>query len=218
MRRTWSPAIALLLLASAAPAWAQSSFDSLTCFKPKDQTARGKFTLVNGSQACTFRTPARFACVASSGGTVTPTPPEGTVGSVETNLLCYRAKCVGTASGTAPVFRDAVARREVRLKAGKLVCLPANMPTGTTTTTLVGTPGTTTTTTIASGACGFEDGQCSGTCPAGQTCGAAVGTASCECRETSCGDADAPTCNGACDDPEQACVFLLAGCECVDIP
>ncbi len=217
MVRALTLASALLLLGLLVPAQGQS-FDSLTCFRPKDQTARGKFTIVNGSQACTFRTPARFACVATSGGAVTPPPAEGTVGSIETNLLCYRAKCVGTLRGTSPQFRDAVARRAVTLKAGKLVCLPANMPQGTTTTTLTGTPGTTSTTIVSSEECGFRDGACGGTCPGGQTCGAAVGTGSCECRTTSCGDADAPTCDGFCDDPEQACIFDLTGCDCVDIP
>lgn len=217
MTRSSSWASALLLLALAAPAWGQGSFDSLTCFKPKDQAERGKFTIVNGTQACTFRTPARFACVATSGGAVTPTPPEGTIGTVETNLLCYRAKCVGTQRGTSPQFRDAVARRAVTLKAGKLVCLPANMPQGSTTTTLAGTPSTTSTT-LPSGECGFTDGECGGSCPEGETCGAAVGTGSCECRATSCGDADAPTCDGFCDDPDEACVFVLSGCDCVGLP
>lgn len=218
MTRTLTVASALLMLGLSAPARGQGSFDSLTCFRPKDGEPRSKFTIVNGSQACTFRTPAQFVCVAQSGNTISPTPPEGTVGSLDSSVLCYRAKCVSADSGTTPLFRDAIAQRPVKIKTGRLVCLPAKMTVGTTTTSTTLEGGSTTTTTIVSGECGFSDGQCGGSCPAGRTCGAAVGTGSCECRGTSCGDADAPTCDGACDDPGKACVFLLSGCECVDIP
>lgn len=34
----------------------------------------------------------------------------------------------------------------------------------------------------------------------------------------SCGEADAPMCDGFCSDPRNVCVFLLRGCECVDAP
>jgi hypothetical protein len=217
MTRIISLASALLLLALSTPARGQGNFDSLTCFKPKDSQPRSKFTIVNGSQACTFRTPAQLACVASSDNSITPTPPEGTVGNLQANVLCYRAKCVSAESGTRPLFRDAIAQRPVRIKGSRLVCLPANMPAGTTSTTIVG--GTTTTSsTVVSRQCGFEDRECGGTCPDGKHCGAAVGDGSCECRDTSCGDADAPTCAGFCDDPGKACVFDLTGCDCVDIP
>jgi len=107
------------------------------------------------------------------------------------------------------------------------LCLPAAMGAlgARTTTTMPGsattttTPGaTTTTTTVAGqpGGCHYADGVCTGSCGAGVRCGLAVGSASCECRPVSCGQADAPACNGACADPSKACVFIpLSGCECI---
>ena len=98
-------------------------------------------------------------------------------------------------------------------------CAPSNTAT---TTTTVGTGGSTTTTVqgISMG-CSFHDGRCTGSCAPGSRCGAAVGTGSCECRNVSCGDADAPACNGACASASQACVldpFNNFSCHCVNIP
>lgn len=70
----------------------------------------------------------------------------------------------------------------------------------------------------AAGTCRFTDRRCAGRCGAGMQCGAAAGTASCECRAVTCADADAPECAGACPDPRDACIFAVTGCRCVRIP
>jgi hypothetical protein len=107
-----------------------------------------------------------------------------------------------------------------------LKCLPRTTPcptasTTTTTTTLSGGGASTTTTVqgIAMG-CTFKNGECTGSCGPGSRCGAAVGTGSCECRRTSCGNADTPQCNGACPSAGQACIFnpIDNACRCVNIP
>jgi len=106
-----------------------------------------------------------------------------------------------------------------------LTCMPRTTPcpTGstTTTTTTPGGGGSTTTTVqgIAMG-CTFEHGECTGSCGPGSKCGAAAGTGSCECRSTSCGNADTPQCSGACPSASQACIFdpIADDCHCVNIP
>jgi hypothetical protein len=88
---------------------------------------------------------------------------------------------------------------------------------GLTTTTTSGT-GQTTTTLPAEDNCEFQDGECTGTCSTrGSRCGSVVSDGSCECRDVSCGSADEPECNGFCP-PDQACVFNLDDCTCVDVP
>lgn len=107
-----------------------------------------------------------------------------------------------------------------------LKCLPRTTPcttraTTTTTTTPTVAGGSTTTTTLATGnGCRFRHGTCTGSCAPGSTCGAAAGSASCACRSVSCGDADAPQCNGACASASNACIFDLLNdsCHCVKIP
>src|SRR5262245_53087588 len=106
-----------------------------------------------------------------------------------------------------------------------LKCRPRTTPctptTSTTTTTSAGVGGTTTTTiqTISMG-CEFHNGMCTGSCAPGSRCGAVVGTGSCACRNVSCGNADAPQCNGACASSSQACVLdpFSFSCHCVDSP
>jgi len=107
-----------------------------------------------------------------------------------------------------------------------LKCLPRTTPcppqnATTTTTTPVGGGGSTTTTIQATSmGCEFRDGKCTGSCAPGSRCGAAVGTGSCACRSTSCGDADTPQCNGACASASQACIFdpIAFSCHCANIP
>jgi len=200
----------------AQPIGAQSQVGNLTCFKIIDPMPRTKFQATLGPEAgsmhCTVKAPATRACVATSGTVVTPSPPEAGGGAqVSTGFLCYQAKC-SPGPGAAD-FEDAFGRRTVALFAPRTLCLPASSGGFTTTTTVPGA----TTTTLQTG-CRYANGQCTGSCGAGMTCGAAVGTASCECRSVSCAEADAPTCNGACPESADACVFSVSGCSCVHMP
>ena len=209
---------AVLVVAALAPvaALAQSN-DHLTCFVVKDSAPRAKYratlTTAAGSQTCTVRTPAKFACVPTTKSDVTPPAPGGGPSSSAAGaFLCYQAKC--PKSSTSENARDQFGSRLVVLRASRFLCAPADVtpPTpGASTTTSTTLPG-------QQNACDFRDGECRGTCGPGKRCGAAVGSASCECRDVSCGDADAPECNGACSSAGESCVFNVTGCGCVRIP
>jgi hypothetical protein len=191
--------------------------DHLTCFGVKDSAPRAKYqatlTTGAGSQSCIVKTPAKVACVPTTKSNVTPTPPGGGPSNSATGaFLCYRAKC--PKSSVSENANDQFGNRVILVKASRFLCVPADvappapgLPTSTT-TTLPGGPNP----------CEFRDGQCRGTCAAGKRCGTAVGSASCECRDVACGDADAPECNGACSDPNEACVFSVTDCSCVRVP
>ena len=221
--RTRSFALAAAVVV-ATPLAARAQLDHLTCYKVKDSAPQAKYqaTLTNsfGSQTCTVRTPAKLGCVQTSATSITPTPPGGgpSGASAAGAFLCYRAKCGKQNSSTN--VQDQFGMRVVRFKASQFLCAPASVPSlgpGVVTTTVPGAT-TTSTTMAAQGTCQFSNGKCEGTCSGGQTCGTAVGTASCECRAVSCGNASAPQCNGACSNPGDACVFDLTGCSCVHVP
>ena len=216
------PCIAAVV-ALSLPAFAQPMGDHVTCYKVKDSAGKAKYdaTLATdaGSQDCLVRAPAKYACVPTTKSNVTPTPPGGgPVTSAAGSFLCYRVKCRQPA-GSSNVT-DQFGQRVVTFRKAKYLCTPADVPppaVGVTTTTTSGT-GETTTTLPAQDDCTFEDGQCAGTCAiGGSRCGSAVGDGSCECRDTPCGDADTPECNGFCE-PDEACVFDLSGCSCVNVP
>jgi hypothetical protein len=159
------------------------------------------------------RTPAKLACAPNGQSAISPAAPEsGPSGSASGGFLCYLAKCA-VPSGTTNV-EDQFGRRVVKYRAARFVCDPADL-----TAPAPGT-GSTTTTTLPSGGdtCRFADGRCTGSCGAGKRCGTSVSSAACECRETTCGEADAPACNGACSSPGEACVFDVTGCSCVRVP
>ena len=195
---------------------AQSVENHVTCYALKDSSPRAKYqvTLTNsaGSQTCTLRTPARFACVSTAVSMVTP-PPAGDVphASASGAFLCYRAKCAPPSSITN--VEDQFGRRVVKFKGARFICGPASL-----TAPSPGISPTTTTTLPGNNTCHYDNGACTGTCAPGKKCGAVVGTASCECRNVPCGDADSPECNGACPDADQACIFNVSGCGCVRIP
>jgi hypothetical protein len=212
---TRMPFAFLLALAVPCVATAQPVENDLHCFNIKDSAPRAKYQVTvstaAGTQTCTVRTPAKLGCVpAAVTGITPPTPGDGPDGSATGAFLCYRAKCAP--AGTSVNTQDRFGTRVIRFRASRFVCAPANLdapPPGVTTTT---------TTLPATNECRFQDGECRGTCTGGRRCGAAVGTDLCECRDVACGDADAPACDGACSDPDEACIFDLNGCSCVNIP
>ena len=208
--------VALAVATSAASSFAQPADDHLLCFKVDDSAPPAKYraTITNagGSQVCTVKTPAKLACVESAKGNVTPAPPGGgPAGLPAGSFMCYVAKCAKPSASTN--VQDQFGTRVIKFRGSQLLCAPA-----TVTAPPPGLPTTTTTTLPGTNACRFEDGSCRGTCGTGQRCGTVVGTASCECRSVSCGDADAPDCNGACSEAGKACVFSVTGCSCVRVP
>src|SRR5262245_57866171 len=227
-RAAWVGAVVLL---AAAPVRAQGTLDNLSCFLVRDSLPRGSVRAVLnglGGQPCRIKMPARFACIASDGTTVTPAPPQPSPAGVSSSFLCYFARCAPPRPPSTTV-EDAFGQRPVRFRATRWVCLPTQGPSGGSTSTTTTSPGgstttgpgaSTTTTTIGSPAgCELIDGQCRGTCAPGRRCGTAAGTASCECRAMACGEADTPTCNGACPNSGDACVFVpTRGCECINVP
>ena len=220
--------VALLATTVLPVAALAQTMDHVTCFAVKDSAPRAKYqaTLTTGAgpQSCVVRAPAKFACVPTAKSNVTPTPPGGgPSGSSAGAFLCYRTKCPKTS--TSENAQDQFGSRVVLVKAARYLCAPANLgaptpalPASSSTTTLGGGPTTTSTMLPGQNNCTFSNGKCTGSCGAGMQCGAAVGSASCECRAVQCGDADQPQCNGACAQSDQACVFTLTGCSCVHIP
>ncbi|HEV7730746.1 MAG TPA: hypothetical protein VGR62_01225 [Candidatus Binatia bacterium] len=194
------------------PAVAQT-IDGSGCFKVKDTAPKATYTVLFAGQSCRIKTPAKLACLTERNAPVSPAPPASSTVAAAPTLLCYRARCQPKTVRPA-ILADAFGSRSVTLRAGQFLCLPAGgEDTITTTTTL---PGGVTTTTIAQAACGFDDGQCGGGCPGTQRCSIAEGE--CKCRTTECGDADAPSCNGSCPNSDEACLFVLTGCKCVEVP
>jgi hypothetical protein len=195
-------------------AFAQSE-DHLACFAVKDSAPKTKYqvTITNatGSQTCVVRTPAKIACVQTAKSQVTPAPPGGgPSGSAAGAFLCYRAKCAKPASTGNAI--DQFGQRVITFRASRFLCAPANLNAPP--------PGSSTTTTLpdGNGQCRFEDGQCRGGCGGNGLCRAALESGACECRTTSCGDASAPQCNGACANADEVCVFDLTDCSCANIP
>lgn len=194
------------------PAGAQT-LDASGCFKVKDTAPKATYTVLISGQSCRIKTPAKLACITERDAPITPTPPANSNVGAAPTMLCYRARCQPKTIRPA-TLADALGARPVSLRASRFVCLPAGgEDTIATTTTL---PGGVTTTTIAERACGFDDGQCGGGCPGSQRCSIAEGE--CTCRATTCGDADAPSCNGSCPNSDEACLFVLTGCSCVEVP
>lgn len=219
--------VALLTTAVLPVAARPQTMDHMTCFAVKDSAPRAKYqatlTTDAGPQSCIVRAPAKFACVPTVKTNVVPAPPGGgPSGSTAGAFLCYRTKCPKTS--TSENVQDQFGNRVVLLKAARYLCAPANVAApapglpASSTTTLGGGATTTSTTLAGQNDCTFSNGKCTGSCGPGMRCGAAVGSASCECRAVQCGDADTPQCNGACPEAGQACVFDLTGCSCVRIP
>jgi hypothetical protein len=152
----------------------------------------------------------KFACVPTTKSNVTPTPPGGAWSSPVPARSSATAACPKSVSENA---NDQFGNRVILLKASRFLCAPADVAAPA-----PGLPTSTTTTLPGDNTCRFSNGECTGSCGAGKRCGAAVGSASCECRDVACGDASTPECNGACSDPGEACVFNLTDCSCVHIP
>ncbi|MCW5891351.1 MAG: hypothetical protein KIT14_12475 [bacterium] len=203
-----------VLLAAALPAAAVAqTIDGTVCYKARDTAPRGTYDVTFLGQTCRVKTPAKLACLTERDAAVTPAPPASSTLDPAPTLLCYRARCRPPAVRPA-TLADAFGVRGVTLRAGRFLCLPAGGAETITTTTTV--PGSVTTTTRPANTCGFEDRMCGGSCPnRNQRCSFAGGE--CKCLGTSCGDAGAPSCNGYCA-ADQACLFALTGCRCVDIP
>lgn len=174
---------------------ATAAVNDLACFAVKDQAEKGKFEARLGSEmagvTCKVKMPAVVACVRTTG--TTTTPPLTSDADASKVVLCYRAKCSPSSIATMKMA-DAVGQHTVRMRGGKLLCLPA------TTTAVIPTASTTTTLPEAE-ACDFRDGGCRGSCAGTAHCGAVFGSQSCECQTTSCGEASAPQCSGFCIDP-----------------
>ncbi len=202
--------LGLAAVVSAGHAVAQSSLNHLTCFKVSIAEPKTKFRATLGAQAgsqtCTLKAPAKVACLVTTGTNVTPTPPGGGPAATPGDLLCYPLKCPQPAHGGA-TLTDTFGQHTAAFVLPRLLCVPATVASGGITPTTLPPTG-----------CRFANGRCTGSCAAGQRCGAAVGTGSCECRSVSCADASSPECNGACSDPSEACIFSVTGCSCVRVP
>jgi hypothetical protein len=213
--KTLTCILGLTSLASLA-AFPANAADSMRCFKVTDPSPQSRFAATvtdeRGTQTCHVRLPAKFACVPSTAA-LTPPLASGNQRAVADNdtVLCYTVKCARPLAQRAEAG-DVFGTRDLTLRAPQTMCWPASMAPGMPVTTSTTLPGTGTDT------CDFSNGECRGTCPGGQRCGATVSGASCECRSVSCGDADAPQCEGACSNPGDACVFSVTGCSCTSIP
>lgn len=209
--------VALLLgflrLAAAPGVASGQTVAGSVCYKAKDTGPKTTYTVTFAGQSCRIRTPARLACLTESGAPISPTPPASSSIAPAPTLLCYRARCRPPTTRPA-TLADTFGVRAVTLHAGRFLCLPAGGLDTIATTTLPSSA-TTTTTTLAGRSCGFEDDQCGGSCPPGERC--SVAASGCECRATTCGDADRPACNGSCPRSDQICAFAITSCECADL-
>lgn len=203
---------ALLLLALPGITPGQT-VDGTVCYTARDAAPKRTYTVTAGGQTCRIKAPARMACLIERAAPITPAPPFSSIlDSAAPTELCYRARCRPTARRPA-TLADAFGSRGVTLRAARFLCLPAGGAETIVTTTTV--PGGVTTTTRPPRECGFLDGECGGGCPQGQRCSIAVD--GCKCRSTTCGNADEPACEGSCPTSDETCVFVLTGCECVDL-
>jgi len=213
-----SAAVALALLSGLATAQTR---DHHACYKVKDSAPSASFsvTVTNAgvTQSCKVQTPAKLGCLESALSGFNPSPPGATVSAnAAGNVLCYRLKCPKAFPPDAQMSDALGGSRTVSFRAARFVCAPATQ--GPTTG---GQPATTTTTLAQQEACHFDDNdrQCKGSCASGGHCSATTSGGSCECRDTPCGNADTPSCNGFCNDPDQVCSFVpLNDCSCIRIP
>jgi hypothetical protein len=219
MRASTVVVSAALVFFSATPSRSDFVGDTAACFKVRDSAVRGRFRtkLTLNGQTCVVKLPARFACFATA---LTDTTAGGVRGATNADtLLCYPLRCPRPLP-PGRIVTDALGGvRSINVRGAQWLCTTATT-NATVTTTTPSSSSTSSTNPLVPGACEFRDGECRGTCAAGQRCGAAVGTGSCECRAVGCGQADTPTCNGTCPSGGDACVFnpLDNSCDCVDIP
>jgi hypothetical protein len=207
----------VVVLTFATAAFAQSASNQLACYQVKDPVRReaSTLTLTNASvtQSCRIGARAQLACLETGSSNVVPAPrgggpPTGNAG----DFLCYKLFCPKPFPRAAQMTDDFSGTRVISFRAAQFLCAPAILGTAT--------PGSTTTsTTLGPGSCTFNSDtrRCEGTCGNGGHCSAVTSGGDCECRTTSCGDADAPECNGFCN-AGQSCTFDLTGCSCLNIP
>jgi hypothetical protein len=198
--------VVTLLAAGAASRAAGQSASDVACYRAKDRAKRHATTIsataAGVTQSCRVHVPATLACLGSADGA----------------FLCYPLSCPKPFPAAATLTDELGGTRVVAFKRAQLLCTPATRTAGSSSSTTTTVPGVTTTT-APSGPCSFDDNgrTCTGTCGGGAHCSAVASGGACECRSTACGDADAPSCEGYCR-PDEACLFLLTGCECVSIP
>ena len=218
--RVWF-AVLLGMSAFHSTALAQSGgFNA--CYKVNDPAPRRVFTVTVSNagvtQTCKVRSPARLGCLTTQATGIVPAPPGGPSTAAVSDVLCYRMHCPRPFPSAAQRNDELGGQRIVNFRRALFFCAPNAAGPSTTTTTIQGGPGgPTTTTTVAPRACEFQDGRCVGTCGNGGRCSAVASGGACQCRRTTCGDADAPSCAGFCE-RDQACIFDLTGCRCVSIP
>jgi len=211
-----SVVVGAFALARAASVGAQSTPDHLTCFRANDQAPKQRIaatlTFAGAARNCIVKTPAKLACLETI-PTSLPAPGGGPTSTSSAGaFLCYQAKCPGALPGNSQM-EDEFGRRAVTIRGAHWLCAPATWtPTGGT------SPSPTTTTTLSTAECHFTSGHCEGSCAGGGHCAATAASGTCECRSTPCGNADAPQCDGFCQDDSEACVFSVTGCSCARIP
>lgn len=217
-------AAAALAAALATGASAQPVFDNLKCYKIRDDLSGKQFTadlapkithdfatelgdrIVGGvlEKGCRIRMPAKFFCIevdAQNAHDAAPpyNPAQWTVDGPEPGeRLCYKLSCPAVPQQELALI-DAFGTRTIKLlgRAGYFCTsvtrqLPQN------------------------GECSLAgNGQCGGTCPAGERC-LATSPADCGCVPESQACASSSTCSeGFCGGVWETCVTLaIGGCGC----
>jgi hypothetical protein len=237
-------------------AWAtcaHAATDNLECFSAKDL---GYYPFGNhflatvdlapppdldiaafGAQpGCVIRGKARQICIPVSRTENPPTALReiGPTQSLSDARVCYKLKCPGNPTASAPLVDQFNLSPYGKLRAS-LLCVPAKpAPIYQSCTESVTAPncdgftfqsndacvdvgGTCETVNNGCGAHGAPP-QCFGECPGGGTCVAIVGgdcTCDYETPPIPCGGSDAPLCDGACPGPAESCTDVGGTCTCV---
>lgn len=229
-----APAILGVFLVSA-PAFAQ--FDHLKCYKIKDNqrvfvASAHTVDLVPehsppfDPEDCTVKMKAKFFCTDVRKENVLPLPPGAPAGPDTTQYVCYKFK--GRCSPAVPVgltvdVTDQFASGSIEIKKAGMLCAPADLDLGTTTSTTSTTSSTTTTpvssTTTSTGqACYASTAPaCGGQCPPGNSCRDIGGFCFCfDDNALPCYDSH-PMCDGGCP-VDNVCVGGIGGTACFCVP
>jgi len=214
----------LALLGRGGVADAQPVFDHMKCYVIRDSLRSDQYTadlvpkdtdtfatepgdtIVGGfvQRGCRIKIPAKFYCIDISKQNprqVNPPhdPGQWTVpGSESGDRLCYKLKCPNVQGKTLRVV-DQFGTRDITLKTRvNWLCTPATRPAPANEPCSIG-----------------GDGQCGGTCPAGEVCLATSGE-DCGCVPPSMACPQVAACGtGMCGGVWETCISLaIGGCGC----
>jgi hypothetical protein len=147
--------LAALVAAGVTSQAGAMSFDQLHCRRVRDDAPKRRVRtelvardpVFGSATGCILKLPARYLCDGSALAGTTPDTPGVVAGAQAQRYLCYRARCDD--GGQTLTLHDQFGERAVEVKSSRLVCAPAHLVEGGSTTSTTAPPDSTTSTTAA---------------------------------------------------------------------